>query len=422
MAQRRILHLIHQYLPDHVGGTEIYTQTLASNLQSYNYQSKIFTRQRGSEQRLLRDNWDGVPVFRAIAGRNSAQAIFLTTFGHPFLQHAFAETLSATAPDLVHIHHLMGLPASIPRLIQESGIPMLATLHDYWFLCPNAQLLTNYSQSVCSGPRLGLNCARCTAARLEQPALNLGAPIIAGVMSWRARLLRQAISAVDTFIAPTAFVRDLFIQKGLIPAEQVVHIPHGIATHGVQARPPQAAGVPLRVAYLGSISWQKGVHVLLEAVLQLDPSRVTLAIYGDLATFPRYTQQLTDQAAGRPNISFIGSVMRAQVWEALARTDILVVPSIWYETAALVIHEAFAAGVPVVASRLGALQERVRHGLDGYLFPPGDSEALATILAQLAADRKHLAQLQAKIQPVFTIKQHVEKVLALYQSLATLTD
>jgi glycosyltransferase involved in cell wall biosynthesis len=371
---------------------------------------------------LLRDNWDGVPVFRAIAGRNSAPAIFLTTFGHPFLQHAFAETLNATAPDLVHIHHLMGLPASIPRLIQESGLPVLATLHDYWFLCPNAQLLTNYNQSVCSGPRLGLNCARCTAARLEQPALNLGAPIIAGVMNWRAHLLRQAISAVDTFIAPTAFVRDLFVQKGLIPAEQVVHIPHGIATQGVQARSSQTDGAPLRVAYLGSISWQKGVHVLLEAVLQLDPSRVTLAIYGDLTTFPRYTQQLTDQAAGRPNISFTGSVRRAQVWEALARTDILVVPSIWYETAALVIQEAFAAGVPVVASRLGALQERVRHGLDGYLFPPGDSEALATILAQLAADRKHLAQLQAKIQPVFTIKQHVEKVLALYQSLAILTD
>jgi glycosyltransferase involved in cell wall biosynthesis len=131
---------------------------------------------------------------------------------------------------------------------------------------------------------------------------------------------------------------------------------------------------------------------------------------------------LADRAAGRPDILFSGRKTRAQVWEKLAQTDLLVVPSLWYETAALVIQEAFAAGVPVVASKLGALEERVHHGLDGYLFPPGDSQALAGILSQLAADRNHLEQLQANIRPVFTIGQHVERILALYQRLVTPID
>jgi glycosyltransferase involved in cell wall biosynthesis len=419
VSRGRVLHVVHQYLPDHLGGTEIYTQTLASSLLGHGYQSIVFTRQRGDRPRIVRDDRESIPIYRAIAGRDSAQAVFLSTFGNRFLQGAFAETLQATSPDLVHIHHLMGLPAAIPRLAREAGLPVLATLHDYWFLCPNAQLLTNYDHSICSGPRLWLNCARCTAARLEQPVLNLGALLIAGVIGWRAHLLRQAMRHVDAFIAPTAFVRDLFVQKGLFMAEQVVHLPHGIALDGVRPRQPRPARAPLRVSYLGGISWQKGVHVLVDAVMQLDPASVILKVYGDHTAFPGYTQGLTHQAAGHPNIAFLGRQTRGEVWKALAQTDVLVVPSLWYETAVLVVQEAFAAGVPVVASRLGALQERVHHGVDGYLYPPGDSQALATILEGLAADDDRLAQLQASIRPVFTIDQHVEQVLALYRSLAT---
>ena len=422
MVKGRVLHVVHQYFPDHIGGTEIYTQTLASNLQNHNYQSIIFTRQRGDDQRILRDDRESIRVYRAIAGRDSSQAVFLSTFGDRFLQQAFADTLRASSPDLVHIHHLMGLPATIPRLVQEAGIPVLATLHDYWFLCPNAQLLTNYDHSVCSGPRLWLNCARCAAARLEQPMLNLGAPAIAGLMGWRAHLLRQAMRHVDAFITPTAFVRDLFVQKGLLAAERVVHIPHGIDIQGVQARPPRPAGAPLRVAYLGGISWQKGIHVLLNAVMQLDPSRVSLIIYGDRTAFPHYARGLADQASGYRNISFAGRQTRPQVWAALAQTDLLVVPSLWYETAALVIQEANAAGVPVIAPRLGALQERVRHGLDGYLYPPGDSMGLAAILGDLSADSRALERLRAGIRPVFTIHQHVEQVVGLYETLAIMVD
>lgn len=419
MGKGRVLHVVHQYLPDHIGGTELYTQTLVSSLLSHGYQSSVFTRQRGDRPRFPCDDRESVPIYKIIAERESAQAIFLSTFGNHFLQDAFAETLQVTSPDLVHIHHLMGLPAAIPRLAREAGLPVAVTLHDYWFLCPNAQLLTNYDYSICSGPRLWLNCARCTAARLERPGLILGAPLIAGVMAWRASLLRQAMRHVNAFVAPTGFVRDLFVQKGLLMAEQVVHIPHGIDVDGVQPRHPRLANAPLRVSYLGGISWQKGVHVLVNAVTRLDPSSVVLRIYGDHTAFPSYTEHLTHKTAGRPNIAFLGRQTRAEVWEALAKTDVLVVPSLWYETAVLVIQEAFAAGVPVLASGLGALQERVHHGVDGYLYPPGDSQALADILEQLAADRDQLARLQAGIRPVLTINQHVEQVLALYRSLVS---
>ena len=106
----------------------------------------------------------------------------------------------------------------------------------------------------------------------------------------------------------------------------------------------------------------------------------------------------------------------------MARTDVLVVPSLWYETAALVIQEAFAAGVPVIAPRLGALQERVHHGQDGFLYPPGDCQALATVLSRLVGDPQLLKRLQRNIQPVTTVDQHVARVSALYDRLVSSTD
>jgi glycosyltransferase involved in cell wall biosynthesis len=238
-------------------------------------------------------------------------------------------------------------------------------------------------------------------------------------MAWRAHLLRQALKQIDVFIAPTRFVRDLFVSKGLLRAERVVHIPHGIDIQGVQARQPRTVTMPLRIAYVGGLSWQKGVHILVDAVIRLNSSAVKLTIYGDRTAFPDYVQKLERQVSGHGNISFAGRQTRAQVWAALARTDLLVVPSLWYETAALVIQEAHAAGVPVIAPRLGALQERVRHGVDGFLYPPGDSVALAEFLSDLASKRGVLEKLQAEIRPVFTISQHVERIVELYKSLAT---
>jgi glycosyltransferase involved in cell wall biosynthesis len=237
-------------------------------------------------------------------------------------------------------------------------------------------------------------------------------------MGWRAHLLEKAVGSIDRFIAPTAFVRDLFAEANLIAADRIIRIPHGIDITDVRPRIPDPPEGPLRVAYLGGISWQKGVHVLIDAVAQLEPADVSLQVYGDLTTFPEYGGQLTELAGGRPNITFAGRLSRDEVWGALARTDVLVVPSLWYETAALVIQEAFAAGVPVITSSLGALVERVRHGVDGLLTPPGDSSALAAILVSLSRDRAQLEGLRAQIRPVMTIDEHVDCVLTEYRRLA----
>jgi glycosyltransferase involved in cell wall biosynthesis len=417
----RILHLIHQYLPEKIGGTELYTRTLAQQQRQQGHHVAIFTPSRQSPaagSRYLREVADEGIVYRVPLGERSDTAVFAATFRpiwtRPPLALALAEVLAAETPDLVHIQHLMGMPAGLIHQVQQAGLPYIVTLHDYWHLCANAQLVTNYDNQVCQGPNWWLNCAHCALARIGQPRLLPLIPAVAPLFAYREQRLRQVLNQAAGLIAPTHFTAGIHAQMGLDP-DRITVIPHGIKVPSqLPAATRPAEDQRLHIGYIGGLSWQKGVHVLLEAVNQLPAADFKLTIYGDSSAFPDYVDKL-HQMAYHPAIHFAGRLPHRQLWAALANLDVVVVPSLWYETASLIVQEAFAAGVPVIASDLGALQERVAHGVDGYHFPPGDAPALADYLRQLQQSPAILRRLRAGIQPVKTIESHTAEVLALYQ-------
>jgi glycosyltransferase involved in cell wall biosynthesis len=188
---------------------------------------------------------------------------------------------------------------------------------------------------------------------------------------------------------------------------------------------PDEAHTPLRIGYIGGLSSQKGVHTLIQAFTGLsarspdqpaehspDPP-AELWIAGDLTFDPDYVAHLR-QLAGK-GVRFTGRLTRDEVWGMLAQLDVIVVPSLWYETFCFVVSEAFAMGVPVIASDLGVLAERVRPGVDGLLFPPGDAHALTTLLRQCRDDPELLPRLQANIKSGPTVAQHADQIEAIYQ-------
>ena len=155
--------------------------------------------------------------------------------------------------------------------------------------------------------------------------------------------------------------------------------------------------------------------MLIEAVNGL-PDGVELLIGGDMDALPEYAAALRQQAT-HPGIHFLGRLSREQVWQTLRQSDLLVVPTLWYETASLIVQEAFVVGTPVLASRIGVMPERIREGVDGELFAVGDAAALRTLLLSFIQHPDHLAQLRQNIQPVFTITEHVAQVEQLYQTI-----
>lgn len=404
-------------MPEYVGGTELYTHWLATGLSRQGHQVTVFYRRSGPEPALThRQDDHGVSVWAVTAGPVTPNRRFLATFGNPYILRAFDQVLAQTRPDLIHIQHLQGLPVSLVKQIEHRGIPFVITLHDYWWGCANAQLLTNYSQQLCQGPRLYLNCARCALARAGWPQLWPAWPGLAGLLARRNHLLRPVLQAARKLIAPTRFVAGWYMAQGA-PAERMLVMPHGLPIPAGIPRPSQRpARRPIRFGYIGGLTWQKGVHILIEAFNTL-PEQAELWVAGDETAEPAYAARLHSLAS--PRVRFLGKLARADVWQTLARLDVLAVPSIWYETFAFVIAEAFAMGVPVVASRLGPLADRVGEGIDGLLVSPGEVEAWRQALLRFLQEPELLPRLQAGIRPVHTIEAYIKDIEALYQEVLT---
>ncbi len=421
----RILHVVHQYVPDHVAGTELYTQAVARRQAKVGHEVAVFTPLNHDGQFSARPAVEEeVRVYRVPAGRRSPTAVFRGTFGHAALQAAFNAVLERERPDIVHIQHMMGVPAAVVDAIHMSGTPYVISLHDYWYGCANGQLLTNDTGMLCDGPDERFhNCGRCAVARAGlTAAAGLLGPVAAPVMRRRDVLLRPVFAGAGRVLAPNEFVRDIYATMGF-PVDHVIinplglDAPPGLPEHLADRRAARPAG-GIKLGYLGSLSRQKGVHVLIAAMNGLPLEDVTLDIYGDPAVFPNYAAELHTQAQ-HPGIRFHGLISRERLWDALADLDVLIMPTLWYEASPYTIREAFVAGLPVIASDIGAPGSMIRLGVDGLLFPPSDVAALRETLLSLLRRPERVGELRAGIAPVYTLDEHIIEVERIYAEALT---
>jgi glycosyltransferase involved in cell wall biosynthesis len=410
----KVLHVVHQYPPDHLGGTELYTQYLAQRQAAGGHIPSVYAPVATGDPDPAPALEQGVRVYRQRVGSDSRRAVFLRTFWNQSAARFLERLLDQEQPDLAHIQHLMGLPAKLVEVLKKHRLPYVLTLHDYWTICANAQLLTNYDQTLCAGPDRFLNCARCVQARSGLPDLVVARYGLVPLLARRNRLLGELLNGAEAIIAPSEFVRDETVRLGG-PSERMVVVPHGIQLPDEMPAPGRPVTGELKVVYLGGITWQKGVHVLVEAATGL-PDGIQVTIYGDLSTQAEYSAALRRQARSA-KVIFAGRLERDEVWLALAAADVVVVPSLWYETSSLIAQEARAAGALVIASNLGALPERLTDGQDGLLFPAGDADVLRRLLRELHAHPERLGELQAAITPVRQIDDHVRDVEAVYRSV-----
>lgn len=406
--------MAHQFPPKYVGGVEVYVAGLSRALRDGGHQVELFV---GADE-AGETKWEDIPVHTVVGGLRGPRGpirTFLTTFANPQTEARFRDLCLAMRPEVVHFHHLLGLSPRLISIAAELGIGTVFTLHDYWFLCSNTRLLREEG-GLCSGPVLGVNCASCAATRLGMPALKLLTPAMAPVFMVRGHVVHQALRQVDALVAPSRFLYALALQHGL-PQERLVSMSLGLNIEEIKLLPDQGArpqAKPLRLVYLGAIAEQKGVHVLLKAFHQLEAGAVELCVYGDESVFPEYARRLREEGS-RGSVRFFGPVERKALGGVLAEADAVVVPSIWYENAPLVVQEAFAAGVPVIASRIGALAEQVQDGVDGLLFRPGDPHDLAEKLQRFIQDAALRALLREGLPKVKSLTQHLEELEQLYR-------
>lgn len=423
----RILQVIHDYLPLHAAGSEIYTANLCRALRDAGHEVAVFT----CEERRDLDQWslterehEGVPVFEAIYNR--VYKDLSEQWDDPRMGEVFDGVLARFAPELVHVQGLQFVGGvSMLKAAAARGIPIVMTLHEYWWLCPRAGLMYDATGRACE-VATSTDCARCVDVYpidrerwSDEACANRHAELgdrrwFARALDGRAADLVSARELVDRFIAPSAFLLERFVGAGF-PRERMLHADYGFPPAvPVAARVPRATDAPLRVGFVGTLSDYKGAEVFARAVATVGaaPERLTASIHGHTDWFPEIAARLQEIADKCPALTIAGPFAaedREAVWSSL---DLLVVPSLWWENSPLTIHEAWQRNVPVLASDRGGMAELIAQG-GGATFPPGDATALAARLSLLLEDRSPLLGWSASIPPV----RPITKDVALLESL-----
>ena len=281
-------------------------------------------------------------------------------------------------PDVVHVHNTFPLISpSLYWACGQAGVPVVQTLHNFRLACPQAMFL-----------RDGTACESCVGKRIAWPALAHGCyrdsrvqtAVVVGMLA-----LHRGLGTFDTqvtrYIALNAFCRTKFIAAGL-PAQRIVIKPN-FAEVPAPRPDERAATARTGMLFVGRMAAEKGIDVLARAwPVCTAPGRnegaeMTLRVAG--------TGDAGATLHALDGVTLLGWRSPAQVQLEMHSALALVVPSVCFETFGLVVVEAFSAGLPVIASRIGALAELIEEGVTGLLFEPGSAADLARVM-RWAAD------------------------------------
>lgn len=280
----------------------------------------------------------------------------------------------ATRAEVVHVHNTFPLLSpSVYWAARAAGAVVVQTLHNYRLFCVGATL--ERDERICEDclGRSPWRGAMHACYRSSRPASLVAAASLA-----LHRVIGSYRNQVDRYIALNRFCRDKFVVAGL-PLERLAIKPNFVDL----PRPPGLR--PRRgLLYAGRLSREKGLLVLAEAARAPGWTR-PLDLIG--------TGPLAAQLAEAPGLRRLGPLPARAVYAHMRRALALVLPSVWYEAFPRVLVEAYACGLPVIASRLGALAELVEEGVTGLLFEPGNAAALRTRIDWALAHPEAMARM-----------------------------
>ena len=330
----------------------------------------------------------------------SALAAARNTVWSSRTQSDLARLIAAFRPDLVHAHNTFALVSpSVYVAVSRARLPVVQTLHNFRLLCLQAMFLRN--GQVCEdclgrAPWRGV-LHRCYHGSAPRSA------VLAGMI-----ILHRAIGTYQTkvsrYIALTSFSRSKFIAGGL-PAARIAVKSNFADVPSLHPGQSRSGGL-----FVGRLSPEKGTHVLARAaairqsgvvdVLGAGPSRLELEAV--------------------PGMRVLGWQPQEGVYARMREASYLVVPSIWYEGFPLTVVEALANGLPVIASRLGALPELVRDGETGLLFEPGNADDLAAKMAWAEGHPDEMLRMgraaRQEYENKYTPARNYEALMSIYRA------
>jgi len=441
MSRRKVLYVCHNHPSLHPGGAEtcaleLYEAMRASSEFEPFFLARIAAARPHPGTPFGAVNGDPNQIFFYTDGADF-NAFYLTSVNKDNYTTSLRDFLIACQPDIVHFQHTHFLGYDLIRETKNTlpNAPMIYTLHEYLPICHrHGQMLRMRNNELCreSSPR---RCHECFPDISPQSFFM------------RKRFIESHFSLIDLFLAPSRFLLDRYVEWGL-PRAKIRYEENGRRT--VQRMNDVAEDRPRdRIGFFGQFNLFKGVNVLLKAMKILSEDllestatssskqstrrsvsaqggpnfhreNVHLWLHGaNLEMQPTAFQDEFNALleATKQNVTIVGRYDQAELPRLMADIDWVVMPSIWWENAPLVIQEAFQYGRPVICSDIGGMAEKVTDGVNGLHFRARDPASLAQTIRQAVGTPGLWERLRSGIPEVYKIEDQVVALTEMYHTL-----
>ncbi|MCX7725617.1 MAG: glycosyltransferase [Chitinispirillaceae bacterium] len=453
----RILIIVHTYFPYSSGGTEMYVNSLVNQLSNRHTIFILHTFESQQNTSFLPQKSFISQNIISIALPKRIPETYEMTYYNKYYGEIFRDILKECSPDIIHINHLLFHSLYYLEQIIEMGIPVIVTLHDYWYICPQC-FLTRIDGSLCEGPGItGEICLECDNAEPSRyvPFANVvtsdkrkahllskikfllpsfikrSARYLLMVIKSRSKKYREnrlividrlkkavsLLNKVNLIIAPSPVLAERYMNAGV---KDIKIVPHGIEIPSVnltvENKYSDIGKRRIIFGYMGGFLSHKGAEVIVEAFNNITSGDAELWIFGSRGVDIRYEKRVLRKIQN-PFVKIIGFIEHSKIFDVLKDIDVLVVPSMCAENFPLVIMEAFAAKIPVIASNVGGIKVIVKDGVNGFLFEKGDVKALTDIIKKIIKNKYIILELSKKIPHVKSIKEHAEEIENIYEKI-----
>jgi glycosyltransferase involved in cell wall biosynthesis len=391
------------YPPIMAGGAELIVQYLSEGLAMRDHRVTVVSTCGPDMEPYPVEHKNGVEIIRFFPkniywhwtrGERSSYQKILWHIRDAWNTHAgqrFRAILNESKPDLLHTHLIDGMSATLWRRARQRRIPVIHTAHDYHLLCPRSLLLTR-SLKLCDHPQLPCQMYR----------------------TWHLHTTRD----VTIFCSPSQFLIEQHKKAGLMAKRTAV------VRNGIPLPPPLTPKhwdkkAPRRFLFAARLTAEKGCQVVLDA-LKLMPPEFNFELY--VAGKGAFEDAFQDASFRDRRLRLLGYIQGDAKIKAFRQADCLILPSLWYENAPVVIIEAAAYGMGVIASRMGAIPEFITHEKNGLLFAPGDAAELAAAMQRTITEdglAERLAANNHSLIKTSSVAQMVDAYLEQYEKLST---
>ncbi len=305
---------------------------------------------------------------------------------HPGLEQIFKSILIRYEISLVHFHHLLRQVPSLPRIAQDCSVPTLLSIHDFYTVCDEYNLL-NPEGRYCGVLERGT--AECDSCLYVLRGYRKGS------QERRISAFLKAMDATDRILFNTAGIRDSI--KSVFPGlplgkTSVIGAPSGTRFSTPVSRPESG---PLRILIPNGLSRLKGGEVLCELLGSTRDLPLEYHFFGN--TDRAYPEERIRKL--NPSVVFHGHYTRAELEAFAPSAHLSLHASIWPETYCISLSEMWDLGIVPVGTRIGALGERIHDGENGFSVEPGDAPALKAVLLRILGNRPALERLRSRLRP-----------------------